>query len=154
MKPTRIMVAGLVVGFLLGSVERAHGQLWILGANPQMALTSGTPGGSMIPVVNTGSRIFWFRQAATTKITVSTSCPGQHFSLSVVATGVSSGNPAPEVNLTDGMPPTDFIVNIPAGGGMIKSCTLRYTASASFAQGNSAELGSDMHSVIYTLLAQ
>ncbi len=154
MIPARIIVAGLVVGFLLGTVERARGQMLLLGGNPQLALTSGTPGGTMIPVVNTSTRIFWFRQAVTTKITVSTSCPGQHFSLSVFATAVSSGNPAPEVTLTDGMPDVDLIVGIPAGGGMIKSCTLRYTASATFAQGNSAELGNDMHSVMYTLLAQ
>ncbi len=155
MTPLRILIAGLVAGLLLGAANDAGAQVRVAGGNPFLALTAGTPGGRLIPAVNAGARIIWPRQGMTTKITVSTSCPGQHFNLSVYATGVSSGSPAPEVSLTDGMPATDFIVNIPAGGRRRNnSATLRYTASATFAQGNSAELGNDTHAVMYTLQAQ
>jgi len=72
----------------------------------------------------------------------------------VVATNVSSGVAAPQVTLSNGMLATDIIRSIPTGGTLNKSCTLRYTASATFAQGNSTELGTDVHTVTYTLMAQ
>ena len=89
-----------------------------------------------------------------TKVTVQTACPVQRFSLTVVATAATGGTPQPTVALVDGMAPTDLITGIPISGGLNKSATLSYTASATFDQGNSTELGSDIHTVTYTLVAQ
>ena len=89
-----------------------------------------------------------------TKITVSTSCPGQRFTLTVLATNLTYGVAAPQVTLFNGMPATNFVLNIPTGNPVHKTCTHQYTASATFAQGNSAELGNDVHAITYTLVAQ
>lgn len=109
----------------------------------------------MTPVANSARTLTYRRQVAISKITVSTSCPGQSFTLKVIAIGVPDGNAAPEVDLLNGMPATDFIVNIPARPPTTaRTCNLRYTASATFAQGNSTEDGNDVHTVTYTILAQ
>lgn len=125
------------------------------GGNPTINITTGTAGGTMTSVVNTTSSLRYWRQAAVSKITVRTSCPGQSFSLSVVATGVARGVAAPEVTLVDGMLAVDFITSIPRTGVWSSTTpTLRYTASATFAQGNSAENGNDVHTVTYTIQVQ
>jgi hypothetical protein len=49
---------------------------------------------------------------------------------------------------------TNLITNIPAGFFNFATATLNYQASATFAQGNSAELGDDVHTVTYTITAQ
>jgi hypothetical protein len=64
---------------------------------------------------------------------------------------------APEVDLVDGMLAVDFITNIRnqrPPNWTSDTITLRYTASATFAQGNSAEMGNDVHTVTYTLQVQ
>jgi hypothetical protein len=95
------------------------------------------------------------RQVLPSKITVSTSCPGQSFNLRVIALSVPDGVAAPAVDLVNGMAAVDFITNIPARPpNTRRSCTLQYTASATFAQGNSAEVGNDVHTITYTILAQ
>ncbi|HTY57623.1 MAG TPA: hypothetical protein VMF59_02360, partial [Bacteroidota bacterium] len=88
------------------------------------------------------------------KITVAASCPGQRFSLSVLATNLTYGVAAPQVTLFNGMLATDFVKSIPTGNPLNKTCTLQYTASSTFAQGNSTELGNDVYTVTYTLVAQ
>jgi hypothetical protein len=61
----------------------------------------------------------------------------------------------PAVALTNGMLAVDFITSIPgAAGWTTVTPTLQYTASATFAQGNSADLGNDVHTVTYTLQLQ
>jgi hypothetical protein len=87
-------------------------------------------------------------------VTVSTVCPGQSFTLSVLATGVTLGTPAPEVTLVTGMPPMDFITGIVPGFLNQGVATLRYTASSTFQQGHSIDFGNDVHVVTYTLVAQ
>ena len=86
-------------------------------------------------------------------MTVAATCPGQRFGLKVLAVGPTVGVAAPEVTLVDGMPATDFITNIPIGGNPVSTCTIRYTASATFDQGNSTDLGTDAYSVTFTLVA-
>jgi hypothetical protein len=56
--------------------------------------------------------------------------------------------------LTNGMPETDFVTSIPWGFFTYSTCTVQYTASATFADGNSAEQGNDVHTVTYTLVGQ
>lgn len=126
----------------------------ISGGNVVMTISTGLPGGELVSVVNTSTTMNYRRETYLTKITVSTSCPGQDFTLKVVATNVNAGTAAPEVTLTHGMPAADFITNIPPRPPNSGSCTLQYTASATFAQGSSAEVGNDIHTVTYTILAQ
>lgn len=132
-------------------------QLTLRGtANPTINIIAGTAGGSMTSVVNTSSTIRYRRQAGIVcKITVSATCPSQSFHLAVVATGVTRGVAEAQVDLINGMLAVDFIRDIPGAAGWLTSePTLRYTASAAFSDGNSAEMGNDVYNVTYTLQRQ
>ncbi len=129
-------------------------QILIRGGDPLLNIATGTPQAGPAPVVNTACSLRWHTLAVVAKITVTTSCPAQHFSLSVLAINVSGAVAAPEVNLLDGMPTADFITNIQTGNPNPRNATLQYTASATYEQGNSVDLGNDVHTVTYTLVAQ
>ncbi|MEX0602958.1 MAG: hypothetical protein WD295_06430 [Bacteroidota bacterium] len=125
------------------------------GGNITMAITSGQAGLEPVAVTNTTISLDYRRQTAISKITVATTCPGQKFSLAVVATSASLGNIMPQVNLVNGMAAADLIRDIPQRPPpSLQTANLQYTASATFAQGNSAELGDDVHTVVYTIVAQ
>jgi hypothetical protein len=119
-----------------------------------MSITDGVADGDLLPIVNTSASLRWRRLSVLAKITVSTTCPGQRFTLKVFAVNPSEGVAAPEVTLTTGAPAVDLVTNMPGGGPRNNDCILRYTASATFSQGNSAELGNDVHTVRYTIVAQ
>lgn len=144
----------LLVAFVCLASELEAQPIDVRGGNQTLNITTGSPGSEPLPVVNTASTLRYRRQAAISKITVRTTCPSQSFTLEVLATGVTRGVAAPEVTLVNGMLDTDFITNIPNVGFTVTTITLRYTASATFAQGNSAEQGNDVHTVTYTLLVQ
>ena len=141
-----------VLAFLLSTFGTA--QITVNGGNQTMTITTGVAGGQPVSVLNTSCTLSYTRQSKISKITVATSCPGQSFNLSVVATNVSRGNPAPQVSLVNGNPATDLVTNIPNSGTRNSTCTLQFTASSTFSQGNSTELGNDVHTITYTLLAQ
>jgi len=151
-----LFLIGGVIFVSMFLVSSAAAQLTLRGtANPTINITTGTAGGSMTSVVNTSSTIRYTRQAAIAKITVRATCPSQSFHLAVVATGVTRGVAAPQVNLIDGMLAVDFITSIPSAAGWTTSTpTLSYTASAAFSDGNSAEMGNDVYAVTYTLQVQ
>ena len=148
-------VAGMIALFFVYT-PAVYGQaVSLLGGNPTLAITTAVLGSEPTPVTNTATTVRYRQQPGTvTKLTVSTSCPGQSFTLKVLAVSPQRGVPAPEVTLVDGMPDADFIRDIPGGNLTRRTCTLQYTASATFAQGNSVELGPDIHAVTYTLVAQ
>jgi len=152
----RLLLAGSAAVLSMAFASPAEAQLSLRGtANPTINITTGVAGGSMTSVVNTSSSIRYSRPPVIAKLTVRTSCPSQSFHLSVVATGVTRGVAAPEVDLTDGMLAVDLITSIPRTGVWATATpTLRYTASATFSDGNSAEEGNDVHTVTYTLQAQ
>lgn len=152
MRRTLIAAVALLLTGLTGG--RAAAQLRITGGNPLIQVTAGMLIPEPIITVNTATSLRWRREDEITKITVSTICPGQRFGLRVRATGLSAGVAAPEVTLASGMPAMDIVVNIPAGGANNKSCTLEYTATATYAQGNSTEVGNDVHTITYTHVAQ
>lgn len=144
----------IALGLTVWAVQ-SPAQLRIQGGNVTITVSSGLPG--PIPpsatVSTTGLR--WRQETEGTKITIATICPGQKFTLRAVATGISGGgSPAPEVTLQEGMPATDFIVAIPPRKPNNGRCTIQYTAEARFEQGNSMELGDDIHTVIYTIVAE
>lgn len=145
----------LTVLMVLASEAMAQvGTIQVRGGNQTLNITTGAPGSQPVSVVKTSATLRYWRMAAVSKITVRTSCLGQSFNLAVVATGVTRGVAAPEVTLTDGMLDVDFITNIPTGTWTNTTPTLQYTASATFAQGNSAEQGNDDHTVTYTIQVQ
>ncbi len=155
-RPVHIGRILLFLAAFATSLSQMHAQapITIRGGNPSITITTGVAGGQPTPVVNTAINLDYRRRTVPTKITVGSICPGQSFTLKVLATGVPVGTPAPEVTLTSGMLPADFITNIPAGSSARQRCTLRYTASSTFSQGNSVEFGNDIHVITYTLVTQ
>jgi len=146
-----------LLGVLVLAVPVAMAQTGTItiSGNSTINITTGAAGGQPVPVSNTSTTLKYWRKAAIAKVTVQTSCPTQAFNLQVVATGVTHGVAAPAVSLTNGMAAVDFITSIPSAAGWTSATiTLQYTASATFAQGNSAELGNDVHTVTYTLQVQ
>ncbi len=129
-------------------------QFTVRGGDPFLTITTGTAQAQPAPVQNTSCSLRWKTLDVVAKITVATSCPSQHFSLSVLAINVNRASAAPEVNLLDGMPAADFITDIQTGNPNPRNATLQYTASATYEQGNSVDLGNDVHTVTYTLVAQ
>jgi hypothetical protein len=149
-----VLLGTLLLALLVVTDQQSLAQLRVTGGNILMQVTTTVPTPDPIIAVNTATNLRWRREDQATKITVSTVCPGQRFGLRVLATALSAGVAAPEVTLVNGMPAVDLIVNIPAGGPNNKSCTLRYTAIATCAQGNSTEVGNDVHTITYTHVAQ
>lgn len=146
----------LVLVFFFTRTTAQTGAITLAGGNQTMNITSSVMGAEPTVVMNTSATLQYWRQAVNAKITVATLCASQSFNLSVVATGVSRGNAAPAVDLTDGMPAVDFITDIRRvpSSWTSATATLQYTASATFSQGNSAEMGNDIHVVTYTIVAQ
>ncbi|MBT8401415.1 MAG: hypothetical protein KJO98_13125, partial [Rhodothermia bacterium] len=68
----------------------------------------------------------WRRLARPSKILVSTVSPGQRFGLTVEAERVKLGLAVGEVDLIDGMPSVELVVE--AGSKKNGQCVLRYTA--------------------------
>ncbi len=124
------------------------------GGNQTMVISTAVAGAEPTSVVNTTCNLTYAKQKVVTKITVATSCPGQKFGLTVLATSVTKGTAAPAVALVNGNAAMDLITNISKTGANTGSCALQYTASATFAQGNSNELGDDVHTITYTFQAQ
>jgi len=124
------------------------------GGDQTMAISTAIAGGQPLAVVNTSCSLRYMLRFQTQEITVSTSCPGQSYDLTVVATNVTKGSAAPQVTLINGDPATDLITSIPLGFFSYATCTLQFTASATFDEGNSTESGDDVHTVTYTILKQ
>ena len=131
----KYLPAVVTVLILFAPLAKGQPLVTVRGGDLLMSITGGIPGGQPFPVVNTTARLDYRRTNIVTRITVASSCPGQKFSLKVLATGVTVGIPAPEVTLTNGMPAANFITNIPVGPSALVRCGLRYTASSTFSQG-------------------
>ena len=142
-----------LMAMLLLVPSSAFAQLSVRGGNPTLTITTAAPGSQPTAVTDVTTQLRYREQGVITKITVSTSCPGQKFTLKALAVSPQRGVPAPEVTLVDGMPPADFIQDIPTGNRN-RTSTVQYTASATFAEGNSGEVFPDVHTVTYTLVAQ
>jgi len=141
--------------FLVSEATAQNGTITIPNGNITMNITTGAAGSQPVADIDVTGTLRYWRKAAIAKVTVGTSCPTQAFTLKVLATGVVRGVAAPQVTLTDGMLAVDFITSIPSAAGWTSATiTLQYTASATFAQGNSAELGNDVHTITYTLQVQ
>ncbi len=153
MRTLRSALASAIALFLVGGISYA--QLSVGGGNISMTVSAGIAGGEPVAVTNSSISLQYRLQTRVTKITVRTNCPGQRFNLAAVATSVPQGTAAPQVTLTNGMLDVDLIVSIPKRPpNTVQTATLLFTASSTFAQGNSAELGNDVHAITYTLIEQ
>jgi len=150
----RISPLLFVLGFVLLFTVKGVGQTLTLGGgNQTLTITTGIAGGQLTSVINTNCTLTYTtppQPKQNWRITVNSSCSGQRFNLSVLAISPTAGTAATEVILTNG-PSPDFITNIPRNSRGA-TCTLQYTASATFAQGNSTELGNDIYTITYTLI--
>ena len=147
-------IAYLTTFVLMLVPKNAAQPISITGGNQTMTISAGTAGGQPTSVVNTSCTLKYKKQSRISKITVATSCPGQSYSLYIVATNVTKGVPAPQISLVNSNPAADLITDIPTTGTTNATCTLNFTAASTFAQGNSTEVGDDVHTITYTILAQ
>ena len=138
----------------IGPVAIRAQAISVAGGNQTMMISTALPGAEPTSVVNTICTLSYAKQKVITKVTIVTSCPGQKFNLDVVATGPTLGVAAPQVALISGSPAMDLITSIPKTGAKNGTCTLQFTASATFSQGNSVDLGDDVHTITYTIQAQ
>ncbi len=86
------------------------------------------------------------------KVTVSTFSPGQRFDLIIEATNTKNGVSSGQIQLRDGMMPTDLIVNLrrrKKGHSRI-----RYLVQASIEQGHTDLDVSDIHHISFTMTDQ
>ena len=158
MRPVRIILMTLLFGVLMHVCpDDARAQFVILTGG-DITLTLGppaVPGGDPTPATNASRRLIWLQipRQGTFKILVSTLISSQSFDLYVTATNVRNGTPAPTVQLTQGMAPTDFVTNV-SRLRPISLATLLYRAEAPAETGSSATQGNDVHTVVYTFTSQ
>ena len=122
----------------------AINELALTGGNITLTISTATAGQQPDPATNSTCTLAWTANQANRKITVATSLLTQNFTLKALAQSVTGGTAAPEVTLSNTA--ADFVTGVSRTTG---GCTLRYTASATAAQGT----GSDVHTVTYTLTA-
>ncbi|MBO6574829.1 MAG: hypothetical protein JJ896_05405 [Rhodothermales bacterium] len=153
----------LLIGLMTVSVEASAQTVSFTagGGALNLSITTATTGSDPTDATDNSTELSWDSQgSATSKITVSTTCPGQSFGLYVELTVTSwgsgtSGTEQGEIQLTDGMLDTDLFRDIPttSPGGQ-GSGTLTYRASATTSQGASVDEGDDVHTILLTIAAQ
>lgn len=131
------------------------------GGSLTLTINTATAGQEPSEVTDNLTEIHWDADfGVTAKMSVSTVCPGQSFSLYVELEVTSWGSGTlgteqPEAQLTDGMMAADVLRDIPSTApGREGYGTLTYRATATAAQGTSAEHGDDVHTITYTILVQ
>lgn len=152
-------LAVAVLTILTSLISEANAQSGTILVAPTttkiLNISTSVTGSEPTAVVDATSTLQYWRKGKMAKVTVRTACTNQSFNLAVLATGVTYGVAAPSVNLTNGMLAVDFITSIPSTGTWSPATVnLQYTASATFSQGNTAEQGTDAHTITYTLVAQ
>ena len=131
------------------------------GGAINLSIDTATTGSQPDAATDNFTELSWDADyGVTSKISVTTTCPSQNFSLfvelSVTTYGSGSvGTEQGEIALINGMLDTDMLRDIPLSSpGRIGSGTLTYRAVATASDGNSNENGDDIHTVTYTLTAQ
>ena len=122
-----------------------------------LEVDAATAGSEPAAVSDGSTELHWVNGlGATAKLTVRSTCPGQQFGLTVQAqVGTGSATAAPPVDLIDGMAATDLLLDISSDPAAREgTATITYRASATVADGTSADHGDDVHTVVYTLLDQ
>ena len=158
----RITLVFWMIFFLLPYSAVSQGFLFSNGGGTvSLTIDSATAGFEPDNESDNFTELSWDADyGVTSKITVTTSCPSQNFSLfaelNITTFGSGSvGSEQGEIELIDGMFDTDMVLNIPPSQpGRVGSGTITYRASAGVADGNSTEHGDDLHTVTFTLTAQ
>ena len=109
----RLLGLGLLLSVAATPAYAQFGVLRVVGPQPELAISSTNPLAGIPLAVDARARLLFLLQSVPTKVTVETTCPGQHFSLAVEAINPTAGEAAPAVELVDGMPAVDFITDIP-----------------------------------------
>ncbi|MFT5515081.1 MAG: hypothetical protein ACI80V_001203 [Rhodothermales bacterium] len=144
------------------NTSAAQSLVFSSGGGPlTLTLTTASAGSNPTDASDASTELTWDGDfGVTAKISVSTCCPSQSFGLNVELTVTSWGSGTVgteqgEKALTDGMADADLFNGIPTTRpGRLGVGTLTYRATATAAQGTSAENGDDNHTVSFTVLAQ
>ena len=147
----------LIATLAAPGITRGQSLSFLSGGGPKtLTINSATAGAQPDQVTDDASELSWDVTGigATAKITVDTSAPGQSFSLFVSLDLTSgTGTEQAERALVDGMSEADLLRDIPTGTPE-GTGILTYRAAATVAQGTTADSGSDVHSITYTITAQ
>lgn len=124
------------------------GQLSIVGAGPNLVVSTAIAGQEPDPVMDESCQLRYSKGAPdpSMKITVRTNYAGPLFGLEVEAFNESNGDPTGAVMLST--TPRDLITNITAVSN--QSCSLRYRAVPTASDGT----GIEVHTVTYTICGQ
>ena len=160
----RLLPMLCLLGMLLATALEGRAQIIefsLGGGSLTLTINTAVAGQEPSEVTDNLTEIHWDADfGVTAKMSVSTVCPGQSFSLYVELEVTSwgsgtQGTEQPEAQLTDGMMATDVLRDIPSTApGREGYGTLTYRATATVAQGTSAEHGDDVHTITYTILEQ
>lgn len=137
----------LVVAGTRPADGQGRNQLSLTGGPVTLVLDQTDASGTLLPASSEKAGLNWGRPDRDAKITVSALHSGIDLRLTVEAVGVQNGLPVGAVDLSAGMPDTDFIVGITAA--VRGDAVLRYVARAA---SGSAE-GTADYVVTYTLTA-
>jgi len=128
-------------------------KLSLVGA-PNVRLDARLSGTGDVAAVDEddSTQLTWKGAKRRSKVTVSTFSPGQRFDLFVEATEARNGVASGQIQLRDGMMPTDLIVNI--SRKKKGTSRIRYLAQASIEQGHTSMDVSDIHHISFTMTDQ
>ncbi len=153
-RPITSCISLLAAALLFFPVEVWGADVTILGGNVGLTISSATAGQQPNSVTNEICQLQWSTLVSdsTKKVTAQTSMGAPSFALSICAVNVSAGDGSAAGEVTLSTAPLDFVLSIPAGipASDPGSCTLRYTASATAADGT----GTNMHTITFTIVDQ
>jgi hypothetical protein len=126
----------------------------VLNGDASLTISTATAGMEPDAEIDESCQLQWTTLISdpTKKITAQTNVVSPNFTLKVQAVSVSAGDGTSAGQITLSTSGQDVVVSIPAdiAPGDPGTCTLRYTASANASDGT----GSDVHTIIYTILDQ
>lgn len=126
----------------------------VLNGDATLTISTATAGMDPDAEIDESCQLQWSTLLTdpTQKITAQTNVASPNFTLKVQAVSVSAGDGTSAGQITVSTSAQDVVVSIPAdiAPGDPGTCTLRYTASANASAGT----GSDVHTIIYTILDQ
>jgi hypothetical protein len=154
-RPNRAIQRLLAIAAVLLLCASGRGaDLTLLNGDVNLVISSATAGQQPDPVTNETAQLNWTTLVADPikKIVASTNQGSPHFTLTLRAIGVNSGHGTALGQIAVTPVPADLIGSIPADitAGDPGQCSLRYTASATAANGT----GTDSHTVTFTILDQ
>jgi hypothetical protein len=151
----RVMLRISLLSALLFVVPLGHAaDVAILNGDVGLTITTAAAGQQPASVSDESGQLEWttLEMDAVKKITVQTSLATPSYTLKVCALNVTPGDGTGAGEIVLSTTPSDMVVDIPSGILISNpgTCTLRYTAIATAANG----AGSDNHSITFTITDQ